>query len=192
MQGKLAKKRPVFSFSPASTESSSLSKPTRGWGSCCIEGARAWVGVPGTKEITVRANSNRMTAPTNVVTDCFACIFFVTTSLLQECLSVSVQCSRSEPDSIPRSEPLLLIGRVVGKECSASSDLFLEWILAPVRMPFMGRCARKQAGEIGAGGGVPCHAAYHDPVAASLVAGWDSDKGKAPLSLSTTGPLDLS
>ena len=124
MQGKLAKMRPTFRFSPADTKSLSFSKPTCGWGSASIKGARAWVGVPGTKEITVRANSNRMTAPTNVVTDCFACIFIVSTSLPRECLSVSVHVSRSELGPIPRSKPLLPIGRAVVTECSVSLDLF--------------------------------------------------------------------
>ena len=78
MQGKLANRSPAFKYSPAGTESSSVSKPTCGWGSSCKEGARAWiVGAGGTKEITARANSNRMAAPTSVTIVCFDCVFFV-------------------------------------------------------------------------------------------------------------------
>ena len=120
-------------YSPASTKSSRVSKPTCGWGSPSKEGERAWiVGAGGTKEITARANSNRMTAPTSVVTDCFACIFFVTTSLLQECLSVSVQPSRYVLDSLPRETPST---DRTSSWHEVSLDLFLEWFFAPVCIP---------------------------------------------------------
>ena len=83
-------------YSPASTKSSRVSKPTCGWPSPSKEGDRAWiVGAGGTKEITARANSNRMAAPTSVIIVCFDCILFVSISLLQACLSVSVQPCRS-------------------------------------------------------------------------------------------------
>ena len=130
MQGKLAKRRPACMYSPASTKSSSVSKPTCGWGSPSKEGERAWiVGARGTKEITARANSNRMAAPTSVIIDCFVCIRFISTSLLQACLFVSVQPSRSELFFPPGSERHLPIGRAGGTECSAFFDLFWRGFL---------------------------------------------------------------
>ena len=58
----------------------------------CNEGAWASiVGERGTKEMTVRAKSNRVLTPTAVTVDCFDSIFFVTASLLRACLSITVQ-----------------------------------------------------------------------------------------------------
>ena len=65
--------------------------------------------------------------------------------------------------------------------------ILLEWVLAAVRIPLLGRGSRKHAGEIGPGGGILCHAEYGDPVAGLLLAGWDSERRKAPLSTATAG-----
>ena len=95
--------------------------------------------------MTARANSNRMAAPTSVIIDCFVCIRFISTSLLQACLFVSVQPCRSELFFLLRSELHLPIGRAVGTECSGSVDLFFEWIFAPVRILFSGECVWNDA-----------------------------------------------
>ena len=176
-------------YSPASTKSSSVSKPTCGWDPPSKEGARAWiVGARGTKEITARANSNRMAAPTSVIIDCFVCILFISFSLLQACLSVSVQPSRSELSFLPRSEQHLPIGRAVGTKCSAFFILFWRGFLYLFPHSLRVHVAGKTRAKLGWKAQFLVMPNAMIQRRARFCAGWDTDNRKAPPAMAPTGP----